>query len=194
MPLLRGGQGQVHRGQADGYHQCKYSPRAPGCSALCIFICCGWRGGGCCAPPQAERGTSANRTRRVHGSTPRPGEEEEDVPSKQATLQRKINKQAVSSAAPAEGEWEPRGRGWRWCRQWCWLTSGRPGVSIPLIVSHRGWDQGQAPVPLPCGDTGQRGRWRMARARSGATGHCHHRLQPGTWLLTACLQHPASPF
>lgn len=58
-------------------------------------------------PPQAKRGTSANRTQRVHGSTPGPGEEEEDVPSKQATPERKINKQAASSAVLAEGEREP---------------------------------------------------------------------------------------
>lgn len=69
------------------------------------------------------------------------------------------------------------------------------GVSIPRIVSHPGWDPGQAPGPLPAGDTGQRGRWRMAGMRSAAaTGHCHG-VQPGTWLLlTACLQHPFSPF
>jgi len=59
-------------------------------------------------PLQAERGTSANRTQRVHGSTPGPAEEEEDVPSKQAMPERKINKQAASSAALAEGEREPR--------------------------------------------------------------------------------------
>lgn len=58
----------------------------------CVFLSAVAGGGGCSAPPQAERGTSANRTRRVHGSTPGPGEEEEDVPSKQATLERKINK------------------------------------------------------------------------------------------------------
>lgn len=105
-PAPWGGQGQVHRGQTHRYHQCKYSPCTPGCFARHIFI--GARGGGCSAPPQAGRGTSANRTRRVHGSTPGPGEEEEDVPSKQATPERKINKQAASSAAPAEGEREPR--------------------------------------------------------------------------------------
>lgn len=68
------------------------------------------RGGGCSAPPQAKRRTSANRTWQVHGSTPGPGEEEEDVPSKQAMLERKINKQAASSVAPTKGERELRPR------------------------------------------------------------------------------------
>lgn len=83
---------------------------APQDASPCVFLsaAAGARGGGSSAPPQGERGTSANRTRRVHGSTPGPGEEEEDVPSKQATLERKINKQAASSVAPAEGEREPR--------------------------------------------------------------------------------------
>lgn len=162
----------------------------------CIFLsaAAGARGGGCSAPLQAERGTSANRTQRVHGSTPRPSEEEEDVPSKQATPERKINKQAASSVAPAEGEREPRGQGWRRCWWRCRLTSGRPGVSVPLIVPHRGWDGGQAPVPLPRGDTGQRGRWRAASAPAGATGHRRPGVQLGTCLHAACLQRPASPF
>lgn len=42
---------------------------------------------------------------------PRASEEEEDVPSKQATPERKINKQADSSTALAEGEQEPWGWG-----------------------------------------------------------------------------------
>lgn len=147
------------------------------------------RGGGCCTPPHAERGTSANRTRRVHGSTPGPGEEEEDVPSKQATLQRKINKQAASSVAPAEGEREPRGQGWRWCRQRCWLTSGRPGVSIPRIVSHRGWEQGQAPVPRAPPVWGRRPA--QGQVEDGQDALCSHRpwppRGPAGYLAARCL-------
>lgn len=110
MPPALGRAGTGTPGTNSLIASAQIDPPTPQDASPCVFLSAvaGARGGGCSVPPQAERRTSANRTQRVHGSTPGPGEEEEDVPSKQAMLERKINKQAASSAALAEGEWEPR--------------------------------------------------------------------------------------